>query len=103
MTVEAIAALSSATASMGLSAAPASLQTAAPGNPLFDGLVKSLQDLNTQMTTNQQSIESMAVGQSDELHRVVMNLESTKMTFDLALQVRNKVLDAYQELMRMQI
>jgi len=45
----------------------------------------------------------MAVGQSDELHRIVMNLESTKMTFDLALQVRNKVLDAYQELMRMQI
>jgi len=33
----------------------------------------------------------------------MMNLESTKLAFDLTLQIRNKVLDAYQELMRMQV
>jgi len=32
---------------MGMTAAPTPLQRAAPGNPLFDGLVKSLQDLNS--------------------------------------------------------
>jgi flagellar hook-basal body complex protein FliE len=62
-----------------------------------------MQDLSTQMAANQQSVESLAVGQSDELHRVIMNMESTKLSFDLALQVRNKALDAYQELMRMQV
>jgi flagellar hook-basal body complex protein FliE len=33
----------------------------------------------------------------------MMSLEKTRLTFELALQVRNKTLEAYQELMRMQV
>jgi flagellar hook-basal body complex protein FliE len=66
-------------------------------------LVQNVQDLNSQITVDQATIQSLAAGKSDDLHRVIMDLESTKLKFDLALQVRNKVLDAYQELMRMQI
>jgi flagellar hook-basal body complex protein FliE len=81
-------------------AAPAN---AAASSTTFDSLVQGLQNLNSQMTVDQHAIESLAIGQGEDLHRVIMNLESTKLQFDLALQVRNKVLDAYQELMRMQI
>ena len=69
----------------------------------FDLLVQGLEKLNSQMTANQQVIQSVAAGQTDDLHRLVMSLESTKLSFDLALQVRNKILDAYQEMMRMQV
>jgi len=32
-----------------------------------------------------------------------MDMQRTRLTFDLMLQVRNKLLDAYQELLRMQV
>jgi flagellar hook-basal body complex protein FliE len=109
MSVEAIAALS-AGSSGGISAGPAiatsanalsSLQATQPA--LFDSLVAGMHDLSAQMQSNAQAVETLATGDATELHRVIMNLESTKLKFDLALQVRNKILDAYQELMRMQI
>ncbi len=107
MSIEAVTALSSAlnlAQASGASVAGVAMPTNPSATPgVFDSLVRGLQDINAQMTGNQQAVESLAVGQGDDLHRVVMNLESTKLTFDLALQVRNKVLDAYQELMRMQI
>ena len=104
MSIEAITALSNAAASLQLTNVSVPLQstTATSGSP-YEAVVKTLEQLNTQMTGNQQSVESLAVGQSDQLHRVIMNMESTKLTFDLVLAVRNKVLDAYQELMRMQV
>ena len=102
MTIEAIAALSSALSTTPAIAANAT-SAAQPAAGAFDALVQNLQTLNTQMTANQEAVQSLAAGQTDDLHRVMMNLESTSLAFDFALQVRNKVLDAYQELMRMQI
>jgi flagellar hook-basal body complex protein FliE len=101
MTIEAIGAALSLTQ---VSAASVGATAGAPVAPgVFDALVQNVQDLNSQMTVDQATIQSLAAGKSDDLHRVIMDLESTKLKFDLALQVRNKVLDAYQELMRMQI
>lgn len=69
----------------------------------FDTLVSQIAGVNEQMQINTQAVQSVALGQTDNLHQVMMNLERTKLNFDLLLQVRNKVLDAYQEMMRMQI
>jgi len=74
-----------------------------PAPSAFDALVDQVAGVNQQMQINQQAVQSVALGQTDNLHQVMMNLERTKLNFDLLLQVRNKVLDAYQELMRMQI
>lgn len=101
MTIESVGALVSAASVNPLNLSAAAKTIAAPG--AFDALVNQLQDLNSQMTANKQAVEAVAIGDSDELHRVIMNLEATKLQFDFALQVRSKLLDAYQELMRMQI
>jgi flagellar hook-basal body complex protein FliE len=37
------------------------------------------------------------------MHQAMMSGEQTRLAFDLMLQVRGKVLDAYQELLRMQV
>lgn len=42
-------------------------------------------------------------GQPVELHRVVLASEEAGLAFDLMMSVRNKVVDAYQEVMRMQV
>ena len=46
----------------------------------------------------------MASAQAPEsLHHTVIGMEQTRLSFELMLAVRNKTLDAYQELMRMQV
>ena len=44
-----------------------------------------------------------AAGGSTELHDVMISAEKVSLGFQLTLQVRNKILDAYQEIMRMQV
>jgi flagellar hook-basal body complex protein FliE len=105
MTLEAIAALASVPidptapidATAGITAAPN------PVDGAFDALIESLQTLNTQMLSGQQAVSQLALGQTDNLHQVMMQSEQTRLSFELMLAVRNKVLDAYQELMRMQV
>ncbi len=45
----------------------------------------------------------VATGQADNLHEVMIQMEEVKMAFQLALQVKNRLLEAYQEMMRMQV
>jgi flagellar hook-basal body complex protein FliE len=112
MSTEAIAALAanvsaagvSTATTLSLSGAPTpAIQSATANAPTFDSLMSGMQELSAQMHNNSQALEALALGDADGLHRVIMNLERTKLRFDLALQVRNKVLEAYQELMRMQV
>lgn len=50
---------------------------------------------------------SQAVGQflqgNGDLHNVALATQKAELSFDLAMQVRNKVLSAYQEIMKMQL
>ena len=45
----------------------------------------------------------LLAGEPVELHRVVLANEEAGLAFDLMMSVRNKVVDAYQEVMRMQV
>ena len=44
-----------------------------------------------------------AAGEVASLHEVMIHMEETKLSFQLLAQVRNRLLDAYQEVMRMQV
>ena len=48
-------------------------------------------------------IGSFLAGEGDELHNVVMSTQKAELSFELFQQVRNKVVQAYQEVMRMQM
>jgi flagellar hook-basal body complex protein FliE len=45
----------------------------------------------------------LLTGQSTDIHSVMIDTEKAKVTFDLAVQVRNKLLDGYNELMHTQL
>ncbi len=79
------------------------LNSAAAPKGMFDSLVDGMHALNQSMVGSNRAVESLAVGETDNLPQVMMGMEQTRLSFELMLQVRNKVLDAYQELMRMQI
>jgi flagellar hook-basal body complex protein FliE len=73
------------------------------GNGVFDQLVSSLCDIDARMQTSARATTELALGQSENLHQVLINAERTRLQFDLAMSMRNRVLDAYQEIMRMQV
>ena len=50
-----------------------------------------------------QSIQSLAVGQTKGLHEVMLAVEKASISFQMLTQVRNKALEAYQEVMRMPV
>jgi flagellar hook-basal body complex protein FliE len=51
----------------------------------------------------QSSIAKFLSGEDEEVHKVALATQQAAISFDLFLQVRNKVVSAYQEVMRMQM
>jgi flagellar hook-basal body complex protein FliE len=49
------------------------------------------------------SIRRMLGGEKDELHETVLATQKAELQFEMFLQVRNKVVSAYQEVMKMQV
>ena len=56
---------------------------------------------NSQQEANQ-AIQQFLQG-NGELHNVALATQRAEMTFDLGMQVRNKIVSAYQEVMKMQL
>jgi flagellar hook-basal body complex protein FliE len=84
-----------------LSARP---EAAAPSGPSFLQRVdEGLQAVNQQILTSQADLQHLAVGDAASLHQVMVRLEESRISLQLLLQVRNRVLEAYQDVMRMQI
>ena len=50
-----------------------------------------------------QAIEALATGKSDDLHTVSLAVAQADLSFRLILEVKNKLVEAYQEVMRMQV
>lgn len=66
----------------------------------FSELVSKVNDIQVQ---SDKSIQSLASGESKNLHEVMIAVEKASISFQFMSQVRNKALDAYQEIMRMQV
>jgi len=54
-------------------------------------------------TAAAQSAERFLSGEGEELHETALAVQRAELEFELFLQVRNKVVQAYQEIMRMQV
>jgi flagellar hook-basal body complex protein FliE len=76
-----------------------------PHDPLSDFkkiLNKSIQETNHLLGVADQSTQEMVVGQKD-VHQAMIALEQANLAFRLMIQVRNKMVSAYEEIMRMQV
>ena len=50
-----------------------------------------------------QSVQNFLSGDGEDLHSTVLAVQRANLEFDMLMQVRNKVVSAYQEVMRMQM
>ncbi|HVE55120.1 MAG TPA: flagellar hook-basal body complex protein FliE [Ramlibacter sp.] len=84
--------------------APMRPQLAAPPGGGFGQIVSDgLGGLNAQLAASQVELQRLATGEAQNLHQVMMNLEETRLSFQLFMQVRNRLLEAYQDVMKMQV
>jgi flagellar hook-basal body complex protein FliE len=89
---------------MGVSGMPAIKPPASVSGEGFGQiLTDAVNDLNESQLRADDLVQQLATGGDVELHDVMIAQEQADLSFQLAIQVRNKVLEAYQEIMRMQI
>jgi flagellar hook-basal body complex protein FliE len=74
----------------------------APG--AFQAVLESaVQKVENTRQVADKTIDRFLSGEGEELHRVVMASQQAELSLELFQQVRNKVVQAYQEVMRMQL
>lgn len=66
-------------------------------------LLDALHKVNQQQIVAEQLNEQLALGQVENMHDVMISSEKAGLSLQLVIQVRNRVVEAYQEIMRMQI
>ncbi len=66
-------------------------------------LLESLEHVNTMQKDAEEAIEQLATGQDIDMARVLTSIQKADLTFRLMLQIRNKLIQAYQELNQIRI
>ena len=84
---------------------PTTLPSAQPiDSSSFSSLLgKLVSDVNAQQQTSNQSVSALQGGANVPLHQAVISMEEAKVSFQLLVEVRNKLLESYQEIMKMSI
>ena len=73
--------------------------------PLTDfkeALSHSIQEVNGLLNRADEQAQEMALGKTD-IHQAMMSLEEAQISLRMLIQVRNKIIAAYEEMMRMQL
>lgn len=73
------------------------------GNDFAAKLEAGLAEVTQSVKATEALPESMVQGQVGEFHEVALQLKQSDLSFRFALQVRNKLIDAYREVMRMSV
>ncbi|QNB08837.1 flagellar hook-basal body complex protein FliE [Herbaspirillum frisingense] len=102
MSVDSIAAVAaSQLAEAATTAAPALAPQLQEG---FTQMVsRGLDEVNTQLMATQADLQQLATGNVQNLHQVMIRMEEARTSFQLLMQVRNRALEAYQDLMKMPV
>lgn len=62
-----------------------------------------LQKVNDKQIDSEHLLQDLAAGKTDNIHHVMLSLGDAKLSLQLLVQVRNKLLEGYQDILRMQI
>ncbi len=95
--------LEGASAKPRLGAMPDGVRLAQPSESfgqMLDGLVTTVSGKQTEAT---ELTKRVLLGDNDQLHQSVIAMQEASVAFTLMVEVRNKLVESYQELMRMQV
>ncbi|EDP69249.1 hypothetical protein CAT7_09415 [Carnobacterium sp. AT7] len=76
---------------------------AATGSASFSNMLENaMGSLNDQQVAADQGVQGLITGNTDNLHSVMIQTSEAQLSLELALQLRNKGLEAYNEIKNMQ-
>ncbi|HHN46743.1 MAG TPA: flagellar hook-basal body complex protein FliE [Planctomycetes bacterium] len=75
--------------------------TAGPGKPFGEFLKDALGEVNSLQVDAEHAVEDLASGRTEDIARVMLAVAKADLAFETMMQIRNKLLEAYQEIMRM--
>jgi len=78
-------------------------QITASSSSFYDMLGKAVQGVNNQLVQASHDAAKMAAGKEVDITQTMIDIAKADLSFKLVLQVRNKALSAYEEVMRMQL
>lgn len=74
------------------------------GDGGFSELLKQgIGEVNKTMKASEQSAVDLATGKSTNIHETMLSAAKAELGFNMLVQLRNKAIEAYQEVMRMQV
>ncbi len=105
MTVSAIAAraLQSPGGPVRVQSQPSEGARPSTGPAFGDTLSGALDRVDAAQKTADAQVEAFVAGETENTHEVMIAMNQAELHFQLLTEVRNKLLDGYQELMRMQV
>jgi flagellar hook-basal body complex protein FliE len=68
-----------------------------------DMLAQALDTVNNLQINADRMAQKLATGEAKDIHEVLMAVEEVSVGLQLTMQIRNKIIEAYQEIMRMQV
>lgn len=68
-----------------------------------DVMNAELEKINNQQVKADQLTESFIAGETEDLHTVMIATEEARLSLELAVQIRNKAIEAYKEINNMQL
>jgi flagellar hook-basal body complex protein FliE len=82
---------------------PVGASSAKGGGAFQEVLSTAIQTVEAFGNNASASVERFLSGEGEELHTTIMATQQADLSFEMFLQMRNKVVSAYQEIMRMQM
>lgn len=73
------------------------------GKSFSDTLNEAIQNVNELQKSSDKAIQNLATGRTDNVAEVMITSEKADIALKLMVQVRNKIIDAYQDIMKMQV
>ncbi|MGI6036920.1 MAG: flagellar hook-basal body complex protein FliE [Limnochordia bacterium] len=73
------------------------------GASFGESLKEALRQVNKELIAADAAAAKVATGQSEDIHQAMIQMEKAHMSLQLTITIRNKLLEAYQEISRMQI
>ena len=99
--IEAIGAVTAATSGPAF-IAPAN-ETSVPSGAFASLMTNAIGTMNADVTAAESTMRSFAAGGQVELHEVMIGLEQARIGVQTFIQIRNKLIESYQDVMRMQM
>lgn len=75
----------------------------APQDSFGQMVARGLEQVNDQLLAGQADLQQLALGNTANLHQIMIRLEESRLSFQLLMQVRNRLLESYQDVMKMQV